>query len=375
MVRKILFAACAALLLVPGTSFADSPTRDHLGGCRWLPSTEPTPGTTNGSLYIAAVVYSTAEPTANPVSATVTCEVVGDVVFGSALSATGTGVVTAFGAQQIVVAEGGYAELCETITYDNGEVDQTCSPLRSSIQIPPQDVVDLLNGVFAEVDPLVCAELARLAPGVPGVVDITSEGDVFRAGEWLWDCPPYGSPAGPPDAGTRQHIGGCGWHNAVEGTHPSTAAGWWGHLYSATVVYSVTDPAANPVSATVTCTLKVDGVVADDGTYTWSGTGVVAGVSLPFRYFGYEDSYVEVCTRVAYDNGEVDTSCDPFTTTYIPPQEVVDVLNDVLTVPDPVVCPVLGGLAPGQPGIVDVTPEGDVYVAGEWFWDCPPYRA
>ncbi|HWL37294.1 MAG TPA: hypothetical protein VNQ77_14015 [Frankiaceae bacterium] len=41
---------------------------------------------------------------------------------------------------------------------------------------------------------------------------------------------------------------------------------------------------------------------------------------------------------------------------------------------DPVVCPLLAGLAPGA-GPVVVEPEGDVYAADTFVWDCPPYDA
>jgi hypothetical protein len=40
---------------------------------------------------------------------------------------------------------------------------------------------------------------------------------------------------------------------------------------------------------------------------------------------------------------------------------------------DGLVCPYLVGLAPGLPGVVDVRPDGDIYLAGQFFWDCAPY--
>jgi hypothetical protein len=40
---------------------------------------------------------------------------------------------------------------------------------------------------------------------------------------------------------------------------------------------------------------------------------------------------------------------------------------------DTLACPLLAGAAPGVPGTVDVDPAGDTSVAGEPFWDCPPY--
>jgi hypothetical protein len=49
------------------------------------------------------------------------------------------------------------------------------------------------DAVAAYVDPLVCPALASLAPGMPGVVDVTPDGDttVVAYGP-AWDCPPYG---------------------------------------------------------------------------------------------------------------------------------------------------------------------------------------
>lgn len=41
-------------------------------------------------------------------------------------------------------------------------------------------------------DPMVCALWAG-APDVPGVFEVRDDGDVYVAGEWVWDCWPYGS--------------------------------------------------------------------------------------------------------------------------------------------------------------------------------------
>jgi hypothetical protein len=68
-------------------------------------------------------------------------------------------------------------------------------------QLPPQWVLDTIDTVnkasqdaeVAYIDPLVCPALAALAPGVPGVLDITPAGDTTLVGvSPLWDCPPYG---------------------------------------------------------------------------------------------------------------------------------------------------------------------------------------
>ena len=45
--------------------------------------------------------------------------------------------------------------------------------------------------VWDVVDPVVCAVLKAYAPGTYPV-EIRSDGDVYVAGELVWDCPPYG---------------------------------------------------------------------------------------------------------------------------------------------------------------------------------------
>ncbi|HWL35250.1 MAG TPA: hypothetical protein VNQ77_03570 [Frankiaceae bacterium] len=65
--------------------------------------------------------------------------------------------------------------------------------------------------------------------------------------------------------------------------------------------------------------------------------------------------------------------CDPAVTPNAgdpwPCHELVACLVPVL---DAAVCPVLVAL-PSVPGVVDVEEDGDVHVAGEPLWDCPPY--
>jgi hypothetical protein len=69
---------------------------------------------------------------------------------------------------------------------------------------PFQPVLDLIDSVLATVDAitqpfeeaidgLICGVLGGLAPGIPGVLDITGEGDVYLFGLGLWDCPTYGN--------------------------------------------------------------------------------------------------------------------------------------------------------------------------------------
>ncbi|HVF06377.1 MAG TPA: hypothetical protein VNA20_16160 [Frankiaceae bacterium] len=52
------------------------------------------------------------------------------------------------------------------------------------------DVNPDLKPVWDAVDPTVCAALVAHAPGTDPV-EIRGDGDVYVAGELLWDCPPY----------------------------------------------------------------------------------------------------------------------------------------------------------------------------------------
>lgn len=78
---------------------------------------------------------------------------------------------------------------------------------------PAQEVIDLVQDLREEADSwcgfdlcippdtgLNCPILASLSPGVPGVVDIDSDGDVVVNGWGIYSCPPYDElPPPPPD--------------------------------------------------------------------------------------------------------------------------------------------------------------------------------
>jgi hypothetical protein len=51
----------------------------------------------------------------------------------------------------------------------------------------------LLDNVlpYDETESAACARLAALAPGVPGVVDVGPDGDVYAGAQLVWDCKPY----------------------------------------------------------------------------------------------------------------------------------------------------------------------------------------
>ena len=132
-----------------------------------------------------------------------------------------------------------------------------------------------------------------------------------------------------------------------------------GDVVAVIPVFSVAQPGANPVSATVTCAVKVDGAIVDSVTNSGSGVVVVQGaVDFPHSANGFS-----VCTTIDYTSTTepTDTWCTGYTWMGSWEEEV-----------DSYLCPVLDDVPDAGP--VDVTDEGDVYVAGEFIWDCPPYE-
>jgi hypothetical protein len=177
--------------------------------------------------------------------------------------------------------------------------------------------------------------------------------------------------ATPASAGTdSRYRGGCSF------TTEEVAPGdYRGVLDIEVLVFSIRSPTDNPVSATVTCRLYLNDAELPDLSLTASGTVAVAGA----REVTYEAGpwdLVHICTIVDYTSDDTPTSEECWHTgaELIPPEviEILDVLGEnVFPVLDENLCPELAARA-GTYGPVTIEEDGDVYVAGEWFWDCPP---
>ncbi|HVF04957.1 MAG TPA: hypothetical protein VNA20_08965 [Frankiaceae bacterium] len=173
-----------------------------------------------------------------------------------------------------------------------------------------------------------------------------------------------------------EYAGGCRWrgvfvdvsdHSGEPDTYPVV-------VESRTAVYSG-DPAANPVSATVTCTLRVGG--EPRATASFSGTAVVAG-SQTFSLVLRRDEWLEPCTTIDFTSDGTDTVawCEgprggP------PPQAVVAAAGELLRhVPGgDVRCAVTRAVEPIAPDVYQglaVLPNGDVYVGDDQLVHCPP---
>lgn len=155
------------------------------------------------------------------------------------------------------------------------------------------------------------------------------------------------------------------------------------------VVADGSDLTANPMSVTLTCTLQVGWVNrahagADAASASASGTTVV---TLPPTVVAFrlepEWETVFVCTELTINDFHGvthhlywDHEAEVFSTS----DAVICAYPDLGPEPgpepwpDPLVCPVFVGLPPGVPGVIEVRADGDVYVAGTFLWDCPPYE-
>jgi hypothetical protein len=193
-------------------------------------------------------------------------------------------------------------------------------------------------------------------------------------------------------------------HDAVDGGR------YHGVIHSGPVAAAAlpppADPLANPVSLTVICTLHVEFGPTPDPAITASGSGTVVAAVAPtaVSYNATDLDTVAVCTTAVltdahgatYTYSQSDNNgmwyqgdgggCDGAHCLEAGPDcsyeiaLVLLVLDQVWPVAytatgaiDDATCSQLPALSPGVPGVVDVAPDGDTYVGGEFVADCPPY--
>jgi hypothetical protein len=190
--------------------------------------------------------------------------------------------------------------------------------------------------------------------------------------------------ADPPADAT--YAGHCGFDAVGQAslTGPET---YRGAMYAYIVAYSPT-PAHDPVTvAALRCELLVNGVVVGGADGLGAGPLGVAQPT-PIEYVESPDDDPQFCTYLTLvdAHGQVVpvTDCEPVDQPPHdppPPRSPLDVAEELVddafvgTV-DPAVCPLLAALAPTQvKDYLTVTPEGDVLVDGERYYDCPPYQS
>jgi hypothetical protein len=176
------------------------------GGCFFDTNSQAT--ATNGQ-YVGVIgdhsVTTTDATPPTPVSATIGCEIqvngnvaVGPFFYGDLNGVTGVQ-LGQNAPISFTAADDADVELCQNV---NGG-SFSCSPA-TSLQIPPQPVIDALNTVNDELialqkqftDPTTCALLGA-HPGTYGPFTVDPSGDVTGPDPLdlglnpYWDCPPY----------------------------------------------------------------------------------------------------------------------------------------------------------------------------------------
>ena len=122
-----------------------------------------------------------------------------------------------------------------------------------------------------------------------------------------------------------------------------------------------------PIS--IRCYVTVNGS-EEDSTPTGSGTNV-ATTAGRVQFAATETDDVRLCAEVTA-HGTTTTTCDPSTNTQVPPQEVIDLINSFLILVDPTICDALKAVK-GTYGPILIDDQGDVYINGVLWYDCPPY--
>lgn len=99
-----------------------------------------------------------------------------------------TGVDTAAGQVTFTASDTDTVELC--VGLGGGHGGSVCASVTRR-PVPSQAVEDVVFGLTHVADSILCPVLRSLSPGVPGLVDVTFEGDVYVLGAPVHDCPPY----------------------------------------------------------------------------------------------------------------------------------------------------------------------------------------
>jgi hypothetical protein len=207
--KKALLGSVAAAVMVLGlpmtSASADAGDSVH-GGCSFNTDSQQqvTQGQNNGAIEVTALMLTSANtPDAG---ASVDCK-----IQVNGVDAPGTEIDVAANAAGLVQGQAQISfddqngtlpsALCEKDNWGDGDTSGWVCQGSTEIQIPPQQVIDLLNTLFITViDPTICPVLIQLhnaGVGIPGVLSIGPDGDVTVADPLglglnpVEDCPPY----------------------------------------------------------------------------------------------------------------------------------------------------------------------------------------
>ena len=168
----------------------------------------------------------------------------------------------------------------------------------------------------------------------------------------------------------RNHTGGCSFYAAPD---PVAGGGQMiGEIDVEAVVYSATNPALNPVTATFRCYIQVNHEPQPVAEVYATGTVVVAGGEVITYTSNSLSDFVQLCQDVNYANSAIPDTSECFESSY---PETPPIFSEIV---DGAVCPVLAALAgtyggPPPVPVIFINSQGDVWVDGEGQYDCPPY--
>ena len=172
------------------------------------------------------------------------------------------------------------------------------------------------------------------------------------------------------------HHGGCSFWAVSDGTDsPSTR--WDGEIDLAVVAADKRTWAPSGEPLTVECFMRVNGVAPGTVVLAASGTGAVAKVE-PFTYYADPDDIVSTCIRVTTPSDVIGHCNEAVGRPLLPPaidEPVRAAVDEAEALADSVTCLVLVGMdgGPADQPPLDIRTDGDLYVAGEWIWDCRPW--
>ena len=174
---------------------------------------------------------------------------------------------------------------------------------------------------------------------------------------------------------THHYEGECGFFTVSDGTD-SPQTKWDGEIHAVAVATDAAGAPAPTASITVDCELRING--ATPGTIVFScstpGIGFVSCAG-QFSFNADPEDVVTMCDIVTV-GGNVHKDCGDTPPPHPIPEVLLDVIDEAVRIFDEAACAAIrdqdGGPA-DQPPTFDIRTDGDIYVNGEWFWDCPPY--
>jgi hypothetical protein len=186
------------------------------------------------------------------------------------------------------------------------------------------------------------------------------------------------APLGQSNATGDEIHGGC-YLLVVE--DPTIPDQYNGEIGTASVT---TNPSLQPYAADVTCHVEVNGVAPANSSGSFSGGSVQLG-STPVAFKAADTARVTLCEDVIY---WWDGTTQPKVCTVVDSARLflaTATLESLeLQFVDPVACPILltvgQATVGGVPGVLEIRPDGDVYVADPLglgvnpIYDCPPYE-